>query len=92
MPVSYTHLDVYKRQAFTPYGYQKDSDNKNKLVIDAYAAGIVKEIYRMNLSGMSQTAIEMCIRDRFYIRRWIPVSKGSSHNAFWISASARCSK
>ena len=30
---------------------------KNKLVIDAYAAGIVKEIYRMKLSGMSQTAI-----------------------------------
>ena len=29
---------------------------------------------------------------RFYIRRWIPVSKGSSHNAFWISASASCSK
>lgn len=29
----------------------------NKLVIDVYAAGIVKEIYRMKLSGMSQTAI-----------------------------------
>ena len=26
-------------------------------MIDAYAAGIVKEIYRMKLSGMSQTAI-----------------------------------
>ena len=35
----------------------KDSDNKNKLVIDVYAAGIVKEIYRMKLSGMGQTAI-----------------------------------
>lgn len=29
----------------------------NKLVIDVYAADIVKEIYRMKLSGMSQTAI-----------------------------------
>lgn len=26
-------------------------------MIDVYAAGIVKEIYRMKLSGMSQTAI-----------------------------------
>ena len=57
-----SHLEVNRKNgeyigAFTPYGYQKDSDNKNKLVIDAYAAGIVKEIYRMKLSGMSQTAI-----------------------------------
>lgn len=57
-----SHLEVKRKNgeyigAFTPYGYQKDSDNKNKLVIDAYAAGIVKEIYRMKLSGMSQTAI-----------------------------------
>ena len=57
-----SHLEVKRKNgeyigAFTPYGYQKDSDNKNKLVIDAYTAGIVKEIYRMKLSGMSQTAI-----------------------------------
>ncbi|MCB5914321.1 recombinase family protein [Lachnospiraceae bacterium 210521-DFI.5.20] len=57
-----SHLEVKRKNgeyigAFTPYGYQKDSDNKNKLVIDVYAAGIVKEIYRMKLSGMSQTAI-----------------------------------
>lgn len=57
-----SHLEVKRKNgeyigAFTPYGYQKDSDNKNKLVIDVYAADIVKEIYRMKLSGMSQTAI-----------------------------------
>lgn len=48
-----SHLEVKRKNgeyigAFTPYGYQKDSDNKNKLVIDAYAAGIVKEIYRID--------------------------------------------
>lgn len=37
-----SHLEVKRKNgeyigAFTPYGYQKDSDNKNKLVIDAYA-------------------------------------------------------
>jgi DNA invertase Pin-like site-specific DNA recombinase len=43
--------------AFTPYGYRKDEADRHKLVVDTYAAGIVKEIFRMKLSGMSQTAI-----------------------------------
>ena len=51
-------LDVYKRQeyigAFVPYGYEKSDDDKHKLVIDIYAAGIVKEIFRLKLHGMSQ--------------------------------------
>lgn len=49
--------DAYCRDISIKIRSQKDSDNKNKLVIDVYAAGIVKEIYRMKLSGMSQTAI-----------------------------------
>ena len=49
--------DAYCRDISIKIRSQKDSDNKNKLVIDAYAAGIIKEIYRMKLSGMSQTAI-----------------------------------
>lgn len=57
-----SHLEVKRKNgeyigAFTPYGYKKDPENKNRLVIDAYAAGIVKEIFRMKLLGMSQTAI-----------------------------------
>ena len=31
--------------AFVPYGYEKSDDDKHKLVIDIYAAGIVKEIF-----------------------------------------------
>ena len=49
--------DAYCRDISIKIRSQKDSDNKNKLVIDVYAADIVKEIYRMKLSGMSQTAI-----------------------------------
>lgn len=49
--------DAYCRDISIKIRGQKDSDNKNKLVIDVYAAGIVKEIYRMKLSGMGQTAI-----------------------------------
>lgn len=57
-----SHLEVKRKNgdytgAFTPYGYLKDEKNKNRLVPDAYAAGIVKEIFRLKLSGMSQTAI-----------------------------------
>jgi DNA invertase Pin-like site-specific DNA recombinase len=43
--------------AFTPYGYRKDETDRHKLAVDTYAAGIVKEIFRMKLSGMSQTTI-----------------------------------
>ena len=49
--------DAYCRDISIKIRSQKDSDNKNKLVIDVYATGIVKENYRMKLSGMSQTAI-----------------------------------
>lgn len=57
-----SHLEVKRKNgeyigAFTPYGYLKDEKDKNKLVPDIYAAGIVKEIFRMKLGGMSQTSI-----------------------------------
>lgn len=57
-----SHLEVKRKNgeyigAFTPYGYKKDEADKNKLVVDTYAAGIVKEIFHLKLSGMSQTAI-----------------------------------
>ena len=43
--------------AFAPYGYAKSRDNKNQLVVDGYAADIVREIYAEKLSGMSANAI-----------------------------------
>ena len=43
--------------AFAPYGYAKSKENKNRLVIDGYAADIVREIYAEKLSGMSANAI-----------------------------------
>lgn len=57
-----SHLEVKRKNgdyigAFTPYGYLKDEKDKNRLVPDTYAAGIVKDIFRMKLRGMSQTAI-----------------------------------
>ncbi len=63
-----SHLEVKRKNgdyigAFTPYGYLKDEQDKNRLVPDTYAAGIVKEIFRMKLGGMSQTAIADYLND-----------------------------
>lgn len=43
--------------AFASYGYQKSPDNKNKLVLDPYAAEIVKKIFAMYGEGYSKNHI-----------------------------------
>ena len=43
--------------AFAVYGYQKDHEDKNKLVIDEFAAKIVKNFFTWKLDGMSNLAI-----------------------------------
>ncbi|MDR2888397.1 MAG: recombinase family protein [Lachnospiraceae bacterium] len=43
--------------AFAPYGYRKDSGNRNKLVVDEYAAHVIKNIYDWKLNGISAAAI-----------------------------------
>ena len=39
--------------AYAPYGYRKSDEDKHKLVIDEYAAGIVRRIFDMRASGMA---------------------------------------
>ena len=39
--------------AYAPYGYQKSVEDKHKLVIDEYAADVVRRIYKQRLSGKS---------------------------------------
>lgn len=43
--------------SFACYGYQKDPNDVNHLIIDPYAAEIVRTIFRMKLSGSNQTKI-----------------------------------
>lgn len=43
--------------AFTVYGYKKDPEDKNSLVIDKYAADIVRTIFAWKIAGMSLGAI-----------------------------------
>lgn len=40
-----------------PYGYKKDPKDHNHLVIDEYAAGVVRKIYRLYLSGYGKGKI-----------------------------------
>lgn len=55
-------MDIKRRNgeyigAFAAYGYLKDEENKNHLVIDDYAADVVRDIFTMKLCGMSQQSI-----------------------------------
>lgn len=43
--------------AFASYGYRKSPADKNKLVIDEYAAEIVRRIFRMYISGTGKNGI-----------------------------------
>lgn len=58
------HASVLTRQkagefigAFTSYGYRKSPSNKNKLVIDEYAAGIVRKIFNLYNTGYGKLRI-----------------------------------
>lgn len=53
-----TNLDVKRKNgefvgAFAPYGYIKNPENKNHLIIDEYSGGIVRQIFSMYKDGMS---------------------------------------
>lgn len=50
--------------AFTVYGYKKSPEDKNKLIPDAYAAGIVRQIFDWRLAGMSMSGIAKRLDER----------------------------
>lgn len=43
--------------SFAPYGYQKDAENKNHLVVDYQVAHIVQEIFQMAADGQNPSEI-----------------------------------
>ena len=43
--------------AFASYGYRKSPDDKHKLIIDEYAAEVVRSIFMLKMQGYSQQAI-----------------------------------
>lgn len=57
-----SQLDVKRKRgqfigSFAGYGYCKDPENKNHLIIDKYAAGIVQLIFRLKMDGYSSERI-----------------------------------
>lgn len=43
--------------SFAPYGHKKDPKNKRHLIIDEYAAGIVRKIFNLKLDGVNSENI-----------------------------------
>ena len=43
--------------AFAVYGYFRDPEDKNHMIIDKEAAEVVRDIFKMKIAGMSYTAI-----------------------------------
>jgi len=57
-----SHLELKRRKgdfvgAFAVYGYMKDESNHNRLVIDSFAADVVRDIFVWKLNGMSALGI-----------------------------------
>lgn len=57
-----SNLDVKRKSgqyigSFALYGYRKDPENKNHLLIDEYAAEIVEKIFSWKISGCGQAEI-----------------------------------
>lgn len=57
-----SQLDVKRRSGeciapFAVYGYRKSPENKNQLLVDDYAAGIVRRIFEWKIDGMAVSAI-----------------------------------
>lgn len=57
-----SHLDIKRKKGqciapFAVYGYQKDEESKNHLVIDEEPAAVVREIFKKKLEGYSAQAI-----------------------------------
>ncbi len=53
-----TNLDAKRRRgeyvgSYAPYGYMKDPKDKNRLMVDEYAGGIVQQIFSHYKDGMS---------------------------------------
>ena len=45
-----------------PFGYRKDPEDKNKWLIDEFAAGVVHQIFQLSISGLGPTQIAKKLR------------------------------
>ena len=75
-PVSYTHLDVYKRQA-----------KWNSVVVMlgklGFVAWLATQLGRVVIPGLNMTISEMCIRDRYECFCSCGSQEGKSRECFY---------
>lgn len=62
-------LDLKRKQgkfigSFAAFGYLKDPNDKNKLIVDEYAASVIRDIYKWFLEGMGCLTIAKRLNDR----------------------------
>lgn len=50
--------------SFFPYGYVKDPNDKNHLIVDEYAANVVRDIFSMYLQGIGKARIGRILGER----------------------------
>ena len=50
--------------SFAVYGYQKSPEDRHKLIVDDYAAGVVQDIFKWKLEGASQQRIADRLNER----------------------------
>lgn len=50
--------------AFVVYGYLKDPNDHNKIIVDTYAAEVVRAIFRWKLAGFSQNRIAKKLNEK----------------------------
>ena len=78
--------------SFAPYGYRKDPENKNHLVIDPAAAPIVQGIFRAAAEGRRPSEIAKALNDRGiatpaeYRRRKCPYCGDGTDRKAWSAA------
>ena len=64
-----SHLDIKRRKgefigSFTVFGYKKDESDHNRIVVDEYAAKVVRDIFAWKRAGMSQQGIADWLNQR----------------------------
>ena len=75
--------------AFASYGYCKSPDDKHKLVVDEYAAEVVKGIFSLKIKGYSPSAIATFLNDEAVLPpSEYKKSLGLNYKSGFISASA----
>ena len=67
---------------FAVYGYMKDPDDKNRLIIDPEAASVVREIFRWKIEGVSPVNIAQRLNERGTL---CPAAYKKAHGSHYTS-------